>query len=127
MDLSQLPSKSSASKGASLQLLHPVTGEELPGFVLTVAGVDSKQFIGAKHAEAQKRMEKQADRPTLEDIELGAKRVLAACVIDWGKVTINGEKPTDNLEVLIEYPWIAEQIDSFIGRRANFTPSAQKV
>jgi hypothetical protein len=127
MDLSQFPSKSSATKGAKMQLRHPVTGDELPGFVLTVAGADSHQFVAAKHEEAKKRMEAAGEKPSMDDIELGAKRVLAACVIDWGSVTLNGKAPTDNLAVLIEYPWIAEQIDAFVGRRANFIPTAQKV
>ena len=125
MDLNQLPSKSSATKGAKLQLRNPVTGEELPGFVITVAGMDSQQFASAKHEEAKTRMDKASEKPTIDEIELSAKRVLAACVIDWGNVTLNGKAPTDNLAVLIEYPWIAEQIDAFIGRRANFTPSVQ--
>lgn len=125
MDLNQLPSKSSATKGAKLQLRHPVTSDDLPGYVITVAGMDSQQFATAKHEEAKTRMEKAGEKPSIDEIELSAKRVLAACVIDWGSVTLNGKAPTDNLSVLIEYPWIAEQIDAFIGRRANFTPSAQ--
>ena len=125
MDLNQLPSKSSATKGAKLQLKHPVTGDDLPGYVVIVAGMDSQQFAAAKHEEAKVRMDKASEKPTIEEIEQSAKRVLAACIIDWGSVTLNGKAPTDNLAVLIEYPWIAEQIDAFVGRRANFTPSAQ--
>ena len=116
---SLLPSRTTANRGAPLNLVNPVTGQPIPDGEILVAGFDSDAFREAKNAEAQRRVDA-GEKPALADIEEGALRISAALILDWRKVKINGKTPTDNVAALREFPTIKEQVEAFAANRANF-------
>jgi hypothetical protein len=117
MEVSNLNTKQAANRGAKLTLRHPVTNEAIDTIV--VAGMESDAFRKAKHEMAQRRMDA-GGKVSVEQVEADSIKLLAACVISWGDLTINGVTPTDSAAVLTEYSWIREQVDAFVANRANF-------
>jgi len=51
--------------------------------------------------------------------------------LDWSGIEENGVKVdfsfANAVNLLTDYPWLFEQLDMFIGDRANFLPSAGQV
>ena len=124
MDIANLNTMKAADEGAWLELKHPATGEKL-GASIKLAGADSAIFRNKKREISNRRINAKSPA-TIEQIESEGLELLASCVIDWGKLQINGATPTDAKAVFSEYAWIKEQADEFIGERANFLASPAK-
>lgn len=130
MDLNKLDLSAQADKGADLSLEHPVTGEEL-GITITLLGTDSavyrnhaRELQRARIAKMAKSRNKKIDFSVTEDEEADA---LAVCTVGWSGVVLNGKELEFShdaaVDLYVSYPWIKEQVDAFIGDRANFLAS----
>lgn len=134
MDLTKLDTSSAADEGADLQLLNPVddtvlrdekTGEPVS---IQLLGSDSKEFMRISHKLQDKRLQKRFTRGKLKmsaaEIEADALDLLVACTKGWKHVRIGQEVLPFNEEnvrmVYNRFPWIKEQVDSFVNDRASF-------
>lgn len=127
MDLSELNTVESSNEGAVLEPIHPATGEKI-GISITLAGADSERYTKAQRKNTDKRLKnmqkQQRNKMTSAEIEEENLELLAECTLSWENVIYQGD-PLDctkaNAKMLYQaLPWLKEQIDEFIGDRANF-------
>lgn len=137
MDLASIDTVKGANAGAEVKLYHPSTNEDM-GITIRVLGKDSDEFQKINRAQSKRRMEQMskggfrgANIP-LESIEQDGLELLASLTKTWKQgdkqtLTLDGVELACNKDnaVLIykRFPWIKEQVDSFIGDRANFIKS----
>lgn len=126
-DLSKLDTSEAAETGAVLDVLHPTENTPL-GIKITLAGADSDIYRKTINKSVNKRVQRmkpgQSMPFTAEEQEESGITLLAACTLSWEGVLVDGQElPCDkeNAKALYRrFPWIREQVDQFIGDRANF-------
>jgi hypothetical protein len=128
MELTTANMATISDEGAELTIRDPLRA--LTDWVITCRGKDSDAY--RKRMEAgRKRLSNKKGTPDYDQISATATDSLAACVIGWRGITVNGAEwpctPENIREVLTnpEYAWVAEQIDEFIADRANFYKGAE--
>lgn len=135
MDLSKFNIEVMAEKGADMLLEHPATGEPIEEngepVIITLLGTDSKAWreknreFQRKRIAAMTRNRKKTIDYTVSDED--ACELLAACTKGWSGIDKDGEPlefSTDAAyELYLDNVWIREQVDAFIGDRANFFTS----
>lgn len=136
MDLSTLDTMAAASEGAVMEVRHPVTGMPLKSeggepITLTLLGYDSKQFQEYGRLEINRRLNGGAPKvQTAEGYENDKIEALSVCVKAWANIMLDGKvldcSPANAKAVLARFPWIREQVDVFVGSRANFLPASRK-
>ena len=128
MDLRDLDTVATSNEGADLHLLHPGNGEPV-GITITLAGPDSDVFkkarYRARNTTRQMMMKRGGKVKTAEEEEQEDIEGYAGCTLAWDGVEEHGKKlkcTRDNaIHLYTRYPWIREQVNFFIGDRANFT------
>lgn len=132
MDLAKINLKESAEAGADMELEHPVSGDVLlqdNGNPITIklAGTDSKQYRAKQRELGTKRMTRALRRSRKPDLSVSdedACSLLAACTLGWDGIIIDGKTVEFNdanaYDLYMDQPWVREQVDIFIGDRANF-------
>lgn len=141
-DLATFSTAAACEKGFDLELRHPVTREGL-GVFITVAGQDSTAFRDHARRKANealrrqfeaKRRGKDADAPTMEQIEADAIELLVAVTLGWRTEAGGKSEPVivwagdrlectpDNARRLYRERFIREQVDEAVGDLANFLP-----
>ena len=126
MDLAKLDLTEHANNGATLEVLHPISGEILLDknknpVTIELLGSDSTQMRNAMSSRAKKQMssKKQAQITTIDDAEL-----LAAVVKNWSGIEENGTElactPENVMHILTKYSWLRLQVDQFVSERSNF-------
>jgi hypothetical protein len=130
MDLSALDTRKAADEGAKLQLRHPVedsplTKDDGSPITITLVGSDSATFKRAMQVQADRRLKSNNRRSiSMQSIEDDAIDLLSAATIGWDGIVVDGEElpfSNENAKALYErFPWIREQVNAFIGERANF-------
>jgi len=127
MELSDFNSVEGSNEGAVLYLKHPISGVETDAWI-KVAGPDSK-LAKQRRSQIQRlfRGKRNISDVDIDTLEKEALETRVALTLDWGNIEL-GEpvKCTEEnaRKVYSEYPWIAEQVDSFQGDRANFFTSS---
>ena len=128
-----------ANKGVIFNPTPPGYSEPIKEVSFLVVGVDSKIFMDKAIKNAREDMDSMKRNPKKkeisdEDIEKAKKRRIediAVCILDWSGIEENGVKVdfsfANAVNLLTDYPWLFEQLDMFIGDRANFLPSAGQV
>lgn len=105
--------------GAELRLVSPIDGKPTD-FYLTIVGVDSNRWRDAELDGKRKIMAmskaEQSDKKAHRAI---IAEVLSQAVIDWKGFDKEFDREFVK-DVFINSPLIAEQVDEFIGKRANF-------
>jgi len=137
MDLSNFNVEKMAEQGAWLELENPESGEVLESddgepIAIKVLGTDSKAWRNKNRQFQQRRIAKMArSRSKQIDYTMSdedACELLSECTVDWRGIVDDGEELEFSKEaaesLYLKYIWIREQVDSFIGDRANFFPSA---
>lgn len=125
MDLNDINLTEAAEIGAELILEHPVTGEPLD-IVIHLAGTDSSAYRMKQKEITGKRIAKMArgKKPDFAASDSEACELLAACTLGWDGILEGGEEVKFSKEsaknLYMEHNWIREQVDLFIGDRANF-------
>lgn len=133
VDLTQLKKViEDAGEGQPCHIMHPVT-DEPTGIVITVVGRESKQFRTAYKKVQTKRIKNArggAQKLTADLMEDDACEVLSACSLNWSGVVENGqviEFSHENAKRLyMDYPFIRDQVDTFVGNLENFTKPSSK-
>lgn len=135
MDLNTLDTKTVSDEGVAYTLRHPVTGEELvqddgSPIQITLAGIDSDRFRKQSRANTERRLRTGTRRQiTQEEMDVDGLDLLAACTMDWSGIVVDGQEPPCDMDhakdLYKRFPWIREQVDTFIGARANFIRSSQ--
>jgi len=130
MDLSKLSLTTASEEGVRMELYHPVTEVSFdPPIYFTVVGVDSERYQKAQKDLMNKRLKKAQARnrirfqATAEELEQDNIELLARCILSWENIEWEGEAIKCNFEnakKLLSVQWIREQVDLFIGDRANF-------
>jgi hypothetical protein len=137
MDLSKFNVSKQAEQGAWCELENPATGEALTDddsrpVAIKVLGVDSKAWR-EKNREFQRKRFHKMRRTKSKNIDHTMSdedtcELLAECTVEWTGLVEDGEAIAFTKEaafdLFMKYPWIREQVDVFIGDRANFFPSA---
>lgn len=132
MDLSAFDVSEAASRGATLTLRNPATGEDLCSddgkpITITLLGSDSSEYRKRIRATANQRINSRKKR-TVEQIEQESIDMLAAVTQGWSGIVVDGEKVSfsqDEAKKLYRrFSWITEQVDEFVSDRSNFLTSA---
>src|SRR5690606_31293270 len=110
-------------EGIEVAILHPGTGEDL-GIVIRVAGPDSARQRQAREQQVDRRLRKRSAKPlSAGELADAARRTLAAAVIGWNRVVIDGKEIPFSTEAAValfqRFPWIQEQVDQAAGSRAD--------
>lgn len=130
MDLAALKVVSAAEVGSELVLLNPFTGDETD-LVLTVLGYDAATVQDAEDRAKKEFMSK--PKGGLDEMQ-GKTRLARVCaaIVDWRGLSSDGKElaySKENVREIIsdpEFAWIADQVEAFAMRRANFMPSELK-
>ena len=132
MDLSSFDVSEAASRGATLILRNPATGEDLfaddgKPITITLLGSDSSEYRKRIRATANQRINSRKKR-TVEQIEQESIEMLAAVTQGWCGIVVDGEEVAfsqDEAKKLYRrFSWITEQVDEFVSDRSNFLTSA---
>lgn len=125
MDFQPFDGKS--DDGAKMVVTHPGTGEPTDA-TISLAGMDSKAWRGASK-ELQTRMlmtksARNAAASVLGDSDENVAELLAAVTMSWENIKLDGmilecSKPIAK-NLYVRYPWLREQVNQFVGNRANF-------
>lgn len=128
MDLSKLkPVK--AEEGATLQIVHPETEEEIAGMTITLLGQDSSVYRKIQLAKQQAILNRMGKGK--KNIELDAERIgneiieeMVKLTTGWTGFQLEGKDleptPENVLMVYTEWTWIKDQAQEFVNNRANF-------
>ena len=130
MDLTTLDLASASSEGVKMELYHPITEVSFdPPVYFTVVGIDSDIYQKANRELVNKRLKKNIAKGrirlnvTAEEVEQEQVELTAKCILGWKNVEWEG-KPLpysyENAKKLLSVSWVREQIDTWIGDRANF-------
>lgn len=135
-DLSQFDTVSGANEGANLELRGPdgkrlLTDNGKP-WTITVCGADSDRYRKAQRRLTNRRLAqsqgKRNAKLSAEELEEDAIWMLAECTTGWFGLVLDGQPldcTVDNAAmVYTRFPWIKEQVDTFIAERENFLPHA---
>lgn len=132
MDLSAFDTTAAAEEGAVMKVRSPATGEIITHedgrpFTIKLLGKDSMKVVNLARQQADRRIQHVNRMKTpipLAAIEKDSIELLVAATVEWD-VMLDGKKPENNPNVYraayMKYPWLVEQVDAFIGTRANFT------
>ena len=118
-----------ADDGAVLNIVHPESEELIKGMTITLLGQDSKVYrklqMGKQQA-ALNRMAKGKKALDLDAEKLSEDSIddLVKLTIEWSGFMLDGKKldctPANARTVYAEWAWIKEQVQEFVGNRANF-------
>lgn len=126
MDLSNYNLKANAEKGFDVEIKNPVD-ESDTDIIISVVGSDSSIHRNATIA-AMVDFPLPDEGTTREKAEAVTRRsaaVMAACVVGWSGIEIEGETvdftPEKALEIFSQYDWISDQVSQAVKNRENFT------
>lgn len=128
LDLAAFDLQADAGRGATMPVLNPRTGVPT-GATIQVLGSDAREYRVALRRIRDTAAASLEREPTDEDdaLLLGRARTAAAAVRSWEGITVNGEavtySPANAVSLLTEYPWLADQVLSFVNARGNFAPA----
>lgn len=137
MDLSALDTAELANQGALLELRdpagNPVLQEDGSPVTLTLLGEDSDALtqVNNRHANQFLRGTSAGGQAvTAEMSKTNEINKFAAATVGWSGIVVDGEAiqfSTDAAKGLYRrFPWIRDQVRTFIGDRANFTKASRK-
>ena len=126
-DFTKLDFATKAEEGAVMQVKNPLTGEAL-GATITLIGTDSKAFRDLAKQRATAALKRTKEEQEDYDSDASLIEMLAKCTLAWSGIE-EGAKAVEfsqenAVKMYSKYQWLKEQVDRFIGDRANFLPSA---
>lgn len=126
LDLSAFDLQAEAERGATMPVLNPKTGAPT-GATISVYGQDARGYRVAARRIADEIAANFEREPTDPDdaLLLGRAREAAAAITDWDGIVVDGEVVDCTIESAVEvlrrYPWLADQVLTFIRSRGNFS------
>lgn len=140
-DLASVDTKTLSEQGVPLSirrvdgsLLLDRDGKEVQ---ITLLGPDSSKYRSLTRENVRKRLERRAlgakdlTVEEIDEVEADSMEILAVCTTGWvGVNTPQGEPIPCTVENALKlyqnYPVIREQVDAFVGNRANFIQALSK-
>ena len=126
-DFTKLDFATKAEEGAVMQVKNPLTGEAL-GATITLIGTDSKAFRDLAKQRATAALKRTKEELENYDSDDEMSLMLSKCTLAWSGVEEGVEavefSQENALMMYRKYRWLRDQVDQFIGDRANFLPSA---
>jgi hypothetical protein len=131
LDLCKLELK---DQGVWMNVMHPVTGQEIPNARILLLGFDSDEVQKSIRENQNARIKLLGRRSSrtkaAEIMEQERMNVIIAATIGWEMegVLLDG-KPFPPFSkdaarrVYDRFPWLKEQVEEFVNDRANFLPS----
>lgn len=118
----ELSSLELAQEPQRLKIKHPLTGKDTD-IVILVISPDHPDFKN-RSVEIARAAVKGVEKPTIAAFADRKADFVAALITGWEGISMNG-KPfkysAANLKKLVvDFPWIADQVDSFCVDRRNF-------
>jgi hypothetical protein len=118
-----------ADDGAVLNIVHPETEEVIDGMTITLLGQDSKLYRKIQLGKQQAALNRMAKGK--KAIDLDAEKLSEDSIDDlvklttaWSGFVLDGKDldctPENVRKVYTEWSWIKEQVQEFVGNRANF-------
>lgn len=130
MDLAKLDLTEHANHGAIMDVIHPITGEQLIAsdgtpVTITLLGADSTKMRQEMSSRAKKQLAtKSRQISSVDEAEKMSAELLATITIDWCGLSENGSEIACNYDnavgVYKKYSWLRQQVDAFTTDRANF-------
>jgi hypothetical protein len=127
MDLATLDA---STEGAIMTVRHPATDEVLLDdkgnpITITLVGIDHPTYRKAQRQALDRRLAKgNRSKLTAAGIEEDSIDVAVRCTTAWSGITVDGKALPCSAEnartVYKRLPWLFEQVDKFVGDRANF-------
>ena len=109
-----------------VNIVHPSTGAPL-GITIKVISPDSEKYRKLSNRTRNRSInavKKGKNSLTAEMMDENAMELLVGSVLSWEGVTWAGQVMECNevnvRSVFTKFPWIKEQVDEFLGDRANF-------
>ncbi len=123
------PFEGKSDDGAVMTVTHPGTAA-LTDAKITLAGEDSKLWrkagreVNMRSLQGTGKKLENIFQQAAERIEKNKPDLLASVTLSWVNVELNGKKlecTRENARKLYEsHPWLLEQVNTFVGNRANF-------
>ncbi len=126
-DLTLLDTAAKAEEGAVLDVRHPSTRETLD-IKITLNGADSDTYRKAS-TELMRRAVRRHEKGGVlgkDDAVDDVVTILVACTVGWTGLAEDGKdipfSRKDAKRLYVKYPWLREQVSTFIENRGNFIP-----
>lgn len=128
-DLSALEGASTADAGATLEVLHPATGQPMlqddgSPVTITLLGQDSRKWRAFVRQTTNRRLQSRKAKQTAEEIEAENTEGWVALTVAWKGIVLAGEAlectPANARMIYGRFPFIREQVAEFVSDRANF-------
>lgn len=127
-----------SEEGVDMELLDPngdpifQDEEKTKPVTIRVLGRDSEQFMRTQRRQIERRLQRQRGQRMrqipIEELVEEQSELLAAVTVNWSGIEEKSASvpfnPANVRRIYKNYPWIREQVDNFIGDRANFMKSA---
>lgn len=137
MDLSTLDTAELANQGALLELRdpagNPVLQEDGSPVTLTLLGEDSDVVTHVNNRNANQFLRGTSaggQAVTAEMSKTNEINKFAAATVGWSGIVVDGEAIQFSADAAKElyrrFPWIRDQVRTFIGDRANFTKASRR-
>lgn len=137
MDLSTLDTAELANQGALLELRdpagNPVLQEDGSPVTLTLLGEDSDVVTQVNNRNANQFLRGTSaggQAVTAEMSRTNEINKFATATVGWSGIVVDGEVVTFSLDaakaLYRRFPWIRDQVRTFIGDRANFTKASRR-
>ena len=124
MDFNELATADAHEAGAEVVIRHPVTGKPTD-VVIRVQGLDSKAWRKAQKDMQRKIIKAMADGSAVEDTSEYEIEALVSITLGWDGIVKDGKPFTFSKkrckELYLSSPPVRDQVDAFVGKRANFT------
>lgn len=125
MDISQFDTSTLAESGVEYVVLNPMDDRQTD-ITMTLAGTDSSFYRNAISAQARKSSDRKREKIDLEEAEQNTCEILAACTLGWSGLLEGGKElkysKQNAIDLYKKHKWLRQQVDRFIGDRANFFP-----
>jgi hypothetical protein len=131
VDIADFDTVSSSTEGSAMEVRNPRTNEVLRHadgrpFTITLRGKDSEQYreLARKQQDRRIQANMRTRMPVLsstiekDDIELNVVATVSWDILLGGKAPKND--PKQYRDAYTKYVWLKEQVDEFLGVRANF-------
>ena len=126
MDISKIRLADKSEQGSTLIVLDPVTGVETD-FKIKLAGTDSFIYRNWLKRMSNKKLGNFKKKGfSYEESERSSVELLAELTLGWEGLEADGEPIVYSREKAMELysdpnmKWLREQVDEFVGERANF-------
>lgn len=134
MDLSLFDTSEKSQEGVLYTVLHPGTGLETD-IKIRLAGMDSEHYRNEVKRQSEIRINRLKEQKELseEEKERLDVQLVVALTLDWegiqdkGKELKFSKQEATRIYSHIGYRWLFNQINQFVGNRANFLPESPKV